>query len=155
MEVRAIAVRIADRLEQFNGQTYYLMDSSAVEYIDKNGNSQSLKDVLENSIDKLTKEGVEGLLGLTKEEIEAMTDLKLDTEVRIDKTYSSSKKYTDIQLCLEDSKTFTLLELGKFSKSSYKVVSSTSEMTSEAIIYLLANGNTYDMYIVEENGATT
>ena len=45
MEVRAIAVRIADKLEQFNGQTYFLMDSSAVEYIDKNGNSQSVKDI--------------------------------------------------------------------------------------------------------------
>ena len=48
MEVRAIAVRIADRLEQFNGQTYFLMDSSAVEYIDKNGDSHSVKDILDN-----------------------------------------------------------------------------------------------------------
>jgi hypothetical protein len=47
--VRAIAVRIADKLEQFNGQTYFLMDSSAVEYIDKNGNSHSVKDVLDNT----------------------------------------------------------------------------------------------------------
>lgn len=106
-------------------------------------------------IDELSKEDVERLLGLTEEEIEAMADLILDTEVRIDKTYSSSKIYTDIQQCLEDGKTFTLLELGKISKASYKVVASTSEMTSESIIYLLANGNTYDMYIVEENGATT
>lgn len=42
-------------------------------------------------IDELSKEDVEGLLGLTKEEIEAMADLILDTEVRIDKTYSSFK----------------------------------------------------------------
>ena len=106
-------------------------------------------------IDELSKEDVERLLGLTKEEIEAMADLILDTEVRIDKTYSSSKIYQDIQQCLNDSKTFTLLELGKFSGVSYKIVASTSEMTSESIIYLLANGNTYDMYIVEESGATT
>lgn len=106
-------------------------------------------------IDELSKEDVEGLLGLTKEEIEAMTDLILDTEVKIDKTYSSSKIYQDIQQCLNDSKTFTLLELGKFSGVSYKIVASTSEMTNESIIYLLVNGNTYDMYIVEENGATT
>ena len=91
----------------------------------------------------------------TKAEIEAMTDLILDTEVRTDKTYSSSKIYADIQQCLEDSKTYTLKELGKFGGVSYKIVSSTSEMTSESIIYLLENGNTYDMYIVEENGATT
>ena len=106
-------------------------------------------------IDELSKEDVERLLGLTKEEIEAMADLILDTEVRIDKTYSSSKIYQDIQQCLNDSKAFTLLELGKFSGASYKVVASTSEMTSESIIYLLASGNTYDMYIVEEDGATT
>ena len=64
-------------------------------------------------IDELSKEDVERLLGLTKEEIEAMADLILDTEVRIDKTYSSSKIYTDIQQCLEDSKTYTLEELEK------------------------------------------
>ena len=65
-------------------------------------------------IDELSKEDVEGLLGLTEEEIEDMADLILDTEVRIDKTYSSSKIYTDIQQCLEDSKTYTLEELGKY-----------------------------------------
>ena len=61
-----------------------------------------------HGIDELTKEDVERLLGLTKEEIEAMADLILDTEARMDKTYSSSKIYTDIQQCLEDSKTYTL-----------------------------------------------
>ena len=64
-------------------------------------------------IDELSKEDVEGLLGLTEEEIEAMADLILDTEVRIDKTYSSSKIHADIQQCLEDSKTYTLEELEK------------------------------------------
>ena len=42
-----------------------------------------------------------------------MSGLILDTEVRIDKTYSSSKIYQDIQQCLQDSKDFTLEELGK------------------------------------------
>ena len=106
-------------------------------------------------IDELSKEDVEGLLGLTEEELETMTNLIADTEIRIDKTYSSSKIYQDIQQCLNDSKTFTLLELSKFSGVGYKIVASTSEMTSESVIYLLANGNTYDMYIVEENGAIT
>ena len=104
-------------------------------------------------IDELSKEDVEGLLGLTEEEIGTMANLIADTEVRLDKTYSSSKIYQDIQQCLNDSKTFTLLELSKFSGVSYKIVASTSEMTSKSIIYLLANGDTYDMYIVEENGA--
>ena len=144
-----MGVKIADKLEQFNNGTYYLVDSSAVEYVDKDGSSISVQQALENGVE--TKEDVERLLGLTKEEIEAMADLILDTEVRLDKTYSSSKIYQDIQQCLEDSKTYTLLELGKFSGVSYKIVASTSEMTNESIIYLLANGNTYDMYIVEEN----
>ena len=106
-------------------------------------------------IDELSKEDVEGLLSLTEEELETMTNLIADTEIRIDKNYSSSKIYLDIQQCLEDSKTYTLLELSKFSGVGYKIVASTSEMTSESTIYLLANGNTYDMYIVEENGAIT
>lgn len=106
-------------------------------------------------INELSKEDVEGLLGLTEEEIETMANLIADTEVRLDKTYSSSKIYQDIQKCLNDSKTFTLSELGKFSGIGYKIVTSTSEMTSKSIIYLLANENTYDMYVVEENGATT
>ena len=150
-----MAVRIADKLQQFNNGTYFLMDSSAVEYIDKNGDSHSVKDVLENSIDKLTKEGVDGLLGLTKEEIEAMADLILDTEVRIDKTYSSSKIYSAIQDAIDSSKNFTLNEIGKMSGASYKVVTSTTEMTDKKIIYLLENGATYDMYIVEEAGTVT
>lgn len=114
----------------------------------------SVKQALENGVE-LTKENVEGLLGLTKEEIEAMTDLILDTEVRIDKTYSSSKIYSDIQDAIDSSKNFTLNEIGKMSGASYKVVSSTTEMTDEKIIYLLENGTTYDMYIVETDGTVT
>ena len=64
-------------------------------------------------IDELSKEDVERLLGLTEEELEAMASLISDTEVRIDKTYSSSKIYADIQQCLEDSKTYTLEEVEK------------------------------------------
>ena len=86
-------------------------------------------------IDELTKEDVERLLGLTEEEIEAMTDLILDTEVRIDKTYSSSKIYTDIQQCLEDSKTYTLEEIARASTASYKVVTDVVDMTEERYLY--------------------
>ena len=112
-------------------------------------------DKLSDDFNELTVADIESMLGLSSEQLETMANLIADTEVRLDKTYSSSKIYQDIQQCLNDSKTFTLLELGKFSGVSYKIVASTSEMTSESIIYLLANGNTYDMYIVEENGATT
>ena len=49
-----------------------------------------------HGIDELSKEDVEGLLGLTEEEIETMADLIADTEIRTDKTYSSSKIYTEL-----------------------------------------------------------
>ena len=107
-------------------------------------------------IDELSKEDVEGLLGLTKEEIEAMADLILDTEVRIDKTYSSSKIYTDIQQCLEDSKTYTLEEIARASTASYKVVTDVIDMTEERYLYLLHDGtDNYDIYIVETDGTPT
>ena len=107
-------------------------------------------------IDELSKEDVERLLGLTEEEIEAMEGLILDTEVRIDKTYSSSKIYTDIQQCLEDSKTYTLEEIARASSASYKVVADVVDMTEERYLYLLHDGTTnYDIYIVEADGTPT
>lgn len=81
--------------------------------------------------------------------LEAMADLILDTEVRIDKTYSSSKIHADIQQCLEDSKTYTLEELGKKIGASYEVVTSIDDMVSKDRLYLLKNGNNYDIYIVD------
>ena len=104
-------------------------------------------------IDELSKEDVERLLGLTEEEIEAMEGLILDTEVRIDKTYSSSKIYTDIQQCLEDSKTYTLEEIAKIGTASYKIVTDVADMTEERYLYLLHDGATnYDIYVVEADG---
>ena len=79
----------------------------------------------------------------------APADLILDTEVRLDKTYSSSKIYQDIQQCLQDSKDFTLEELGKKIGASYEIVTSTDDMVSQDYLYLLNNGNGYDIYIVD------
>ena len=84
-----------------------------------------------------------------------MLDLIFDSVVRLDKTYLSSKIYMSIQASIDTSKTYTLSEIGKMSGASYKVVNSTSEMTDERIIYLLASGSTYDMYIVEADGTPT
>ena len=44
-----MGVKIADKLEQFNNGTYYLVDSSAVEYVDKDGVTKSVKDVLDST----------------------------------------------------------------------------------------------------------
>ena len=108
-----------------------------------------------DSFDELDLDTIKTLLGLTPEEIQKMSDLISDSEVRLDKTYSSSKIYMSIQAAIDTSKTYTLSEIGKMSGASYKVVNSTSEMTDERIIYLLASGSTYDMYIVEADGTPT
>ena len=44
-----MGVKIADKLEQFNNGTYYLVDSSAVEYVDKDGVTKSVKEVLDST----------------------------------------------------------------------------------------------------------
>ena len=44
-----MSVKIADKLEQFNNGTYYLVDSSAVEYVDKDGVTKSVKEVLDST----------------------------------------------------------------------------------------------------------
>ena len=90
----------------------------------------------------------------TKTDIETISSIILDSEVRLDKTYSSSKIYSSIQDAIDTSKDYTLSELGKMSGASYKVVTATNEMTDEKIIYLLDNGTTFDMYIVD-NGTPT
>lgn len=87
-------------------------------------------------------------------ELEELASIISDSEVRIDKTYSSSKIYTDIQQALTDSKEYTLAEIGKASGASYKVAASIDEMTDTKYIYLLANGDSYDLYIYEEDTTT-
>ena len=44
-----MGVKIADKLEQYNQGTYYLVDSSAVEYVDKDGVTKSVKEVLDST----------------------------------------------------------------------------------------------------------
>ena len=43
-----MAVKIVDKIVQMNGQNYPLMDASAVEYEDANGNTTNVKDYLDN-----------------------------------------------------------------------------------------------------------
>ena len=111
---------------------------------------------LADNFDELSVEDVKAFLNLTPEQLQTLSSIILDTEVRLDKTYSSSKIYTDIKQCLDDSKAYTLAELGKASGASYKVVSSTGEMTEQKYIYLMSDGSgSYNMYIVEDDGSTT
>ena len=111
-------------------------------------------DKIGDDITELTLDEIKAMVGLTTEQLTTLSSIILDSEVRLDKTYSSSKIYTSIQDAIDTSKAYTLSELGKMSGASYKVVTATSDMTDERIIYLLDNGTTFDMYIVE-NGTPT
>ena len=104
--------------------------------------------------DELTKADIDALLGFDEKELEYLAKVINDSTVQLDKTYSSSKIYTELQNVLDMSKAYTLAEISKVSGASYKVVTSTSDMTDVRFIYLLANGDTYDMYIYEEDTNT-
>ena len=107
-----------------------------------------------DDITELTLDEIKAMVGLTTEQLTTLSSIILDSEVRLDKTYSSSKIYSSIKDAIDTSKAYTLSELGKMSGASYKVVTATSDMTDERIIYLLDNGTTFDMYIVESGTPT-
>ena len=108
-----------------------------------------------DNLELIDLDTIKTMLGLTTDELQTLSSIILDSQVRLDKTYSSSKIYTDLQQCLNDSKAFTLQEFAKASKASYHVVSATSEMTDKSVIYLMPNSTNYDMYIVESDGTPT
>ena len=111
---------------------------------------------LSDTIDEIDVDTLKGYLGLTSEQIETLSKIILDSEIRLDKTWSSSRVYSSIQDAIDTSKAFTLAELGKASGASYRVVSSTGEMTDQKYIYLMSDGSgSYNMYIVEDDGTAT
>ena len=83
---------------------------------------------LSDTISELTKADIEALVNLTPEEISKLSDL-ISTEIRLDKTFSSSDTYTRIQAAIDTAKEYTNNQLGKAVKPAYKVVASTSEVT--------------------------
>ena len=101
--------------------------------------------------EQLTTEDILDMIGLSQEELDTLSTIIADTEVRLDKTYSSSKIVTDIAKCLADSKTYTLEQIALAATASYKVVASTDEVTELRFIYLIENEETYDLYILEED----
>ena len=101
--------------------------------------------------EQLTTEDILDMIGLSQEELDTLSTIIADTEVRLDKTYSSSKIVTDIAQCLADSKTYTLEQIANAATASYKVVTSTDEVTELRFIYLIENEETYDLYILEED----
>lgn len=85
-----------------------------------------------------------------------LADVIVDNVTSLTKVWSSSKISSEINDNLETAKTYTDEQITKFRTASYKVVSSTSEMTNAALIYLLpVTGSTYyDMYILIDGTPT-
>ena len=119
------------------------------------GNFDQSKWILqENSFDELTLDQVKALISLTDQELKTMTQLISDSEVRLDKTYSSSKIYTDIQDAISSCKQYVLIELAKKSTGSFKKANDTTEVTDGNYLYLIMNSVTskYDIYaLVDSN----
>ena len=107
---------------------------------------------LSDTISELTKADIEALVNLSPEEISKLSDL-ISTEIRLDKTFSSSDTYTRIQAAIDTAKEYTNNQLGKAVKPAYKVVASTSEVTETGYFYLISNGTNYDMYVLSSDGA--
>lgn len=125
------------------------------DYVTNEALTTTLEDyVLDDDITIYTEDDILALLNLSDEELTNLASLISDAEVRIDKTFSSSKIYTDLQQLLSDSKSFTLAEIAKAAKASYKVVTSTSDVTDLSFIYLIENGSTFDMYILDSDTST-
>lgn len=103
-------------------------------------------------IEELTKADIEALINLNPEEISKLSDL-ISTEIRLDKTFSSSDTYTRIQDAIDTAKEYTNNQLGKVVKPVYKVVTNTSEVTETGYLYLISNGTNYDMYVLSSDGS--
>ena len=109
---------------------------------------------LADNFDELSVEDVKAFLNLTPEQVQTLSSIILDTEVRLDKTYSSSKIYTDIQDALKKSKEYCLKQLASKSTGSFKKVNDTTEVTDGNYLYLILNPSTskYDIYaLVDSN----
>ena len=107
---------------------------------------------LADNFDELSVDDVKAFLNLTPEEISKLSDI-ISTEIRLDKTFSSSDTYTRIQAAIDTAKEYTNNQLGKAVKPAYKVVSSTSEVTETGYFYLISNGTNYDMYVLSSDGS--
>ena len=64
-------------------------------------------------LELVNKAQVEAMLGLTPDELDTLANIILDSEVRLDKTWSSSKIYESVQEAIRQNKKFTLEEFAK------------------------------------------
>ena len=100
-----------------------------------------------NDFDELDLDTIKTLLGLTPEQLETMANL-ISTEIRLDKVFSSSETYTRIDNALKEAKQYCISQLAQKSTGSFKIATSTTEVTDGNYLYLIMNAVTskYDIY---------
>lgn len=100
-----------------------------------------------DSFDELDLDTIKTFLGLTPEQLETMANL-ISTEIRLDKVFSSSETYTRIDNALKEAKQYCISQLAQKSTGSFKIASSTTEVTDGNYLYLIMNdvSSKYDIY---------
>ena len=100
-----------------------------------------------DSFDELDLDTIKTLLGLTPEQLETMANL-ISTEIRLDKVFSSSETYTRIDNALKEAKQYCISQLAQKSTGSFKIASSTTEVTDGNYLYLILDSGTskYNIY---------
>ena len=135
--------------------TYYRYDDYIWLCIISNTDNDFLKNRYVRIGDTLTlydKEKVKSLLGLSDDDIERMSDIIDDTSVTLNRTWSSSKIYGDIQDTLKEAKKYTLKQISERLKKSYSVVATKDLVTSEDYLYLVGNNTDgYKIYALVDN----
>ena len=109
---------------------------------------------LSDNITELSKDDIAALINLTPEQVTALQTLIDDDTITATKTYSSSKIYAAINDAIAECKDDTLKQIAKKVSGAYKIASSTSDVISTDYIYLISNGNTYDLYVLVGNTPT-
>ena len=101
-----------------------------------------------DNITELDLDTIKTFLGLTQDQIDYLAKLIADDTIVLDHTWSSSKSYTEIQQALNQAKQYCITELAKKSTGSFKIATSTTEVTDGNYLYLIMNPTTskYDIY---------
>ena len=107
-----------------------------------------------DDLELIEKSDIEAMLNLTDEQLKTLQSLILDSSIELSHVWSSSKTYGEIQNAIKKGETFTLQELAKKTGASYKIATTTADMTSTEYLYLLANANNaYDIYALIDGTA--
>lgn len=108
--------------------------------------------LLEEDMKEYTEDDILEMLNLSEVELDILSNLIDDDNISLNKTFSSSKIFQSLQEILEEGKRFTLSAIATKIGTSYKIVTSISQMVDTNYIYLLGTSTGYDMYIVDDGG---